>query len=257
MTPAYYTRSASGYTPTDFVTGPWDPDMCHAGPPSALILNEIARAAPGMGITRASFEIPRGIPKVPCRVTIDELRGGNKIRLLRAELRTESDDLLMSANVWCIRETDGLLPVSDPHALTLPPPEECEPLTFEFGTGVDYMDGVEMLAASGQPFRGGPGAIWIRQIIPLIEGETADLYSLCGMFGDLGNGIAAMEPLSELMAINTDLTVYLSRRPRGEWVAIESFTISHGLGLGMTDSLLYDASGFVGKANQSIFFDRY
>ena len=256
MTAAFYVPTESGFAPTDYVTGPWNPDMCHAGPPAALILNSAAGAIGDMGITRASFEIPRGIPKVPCTVRIEDIRSGNKIRLLRAELRSEAEDLLMSANIWCIRTTTTPLPVSDPYALELPPAEECEQFSLDFGVPLGYMDGVEMRTASGTPFHGGPAAIWIRQTIPLIEGETADPYALCGMFGDLGNGISAIEPLHQLVAINTDLTVYLTKRPIGEWIAMESLTISQGLGLGMTDSLVYDATGFVGRANQSIFFDR-
>ena len=62
--------------------------------------------------------------------------------------------------------------------------------------------------------------------------------------------------MDRLLAIDIDITLYLGRRPKGEWFAIESLTISHGMGLGMTDALVYDASGFVGKANQSISFDR-
>ena len=58
-----------------------------------------------------------------------------------------------------------------------------------------------------------------------------------------------------LLCVNTDLTVYMGRRPIGEWIGFDSSTNSSGLGLGMTDSLLYDASGFIGTANQSIFFD--
>lgn len=256
MTKAFYVRSGSTFTPTEYVTGPWDPDLSHAGPPASLLLNAVAHEAGDMGISRATFEIPRGIPKVPCTIEIDDIRPGSKIRLVRATLRSETDDVLMSAHVWCIRTTDKGLPQSDPYPLDLPAVDECEPFGFNFGDFLGYMDGVDMRIARGTPFLGGPAAIWIRQTIPLIDGETADPYALCGMFGDLGNGISAIEPLNQLLAVNTDLTLYMARRPIGEWVASESLTISHGLGLGMTDSLVYDATGFVGKANQSIFFDR-
>jgi hypothetical protein len=63
--------------------------------------------------------------------------------------------------------------------------------------------------------------------------------------------------MSALIAVNTDLTVYFGSEPKGEWIGIRSQTNSSGLGLGMTDSLLYDASGFIGTANQSIYFDRH
>lgn len=256
MSAAFYRRAGNGYAPTDYVTGPWDPNLCHAGPPAALVLHSIASSLDGMGVTRSTFEIPRGIPKVPCRVELTDVRPGAKIRLVRADLVAEDGSSLMVAHAWCIRTTEGGLPTSDPFRNDLPRPDDCPPMTLTFGDGLGYMDGVEMRAAAGKPFVGGPAAIWIRPRIPLIEGITEHPVSRFGLFGDLGNGISAIEPFSTLLAINTDLTVYIAREPSDGWIGMHSTTISHGLGLGMTDSLLYDASGFVGKANQSVFFDR-
>lgn len=255
MTEALYTRTGDLYTPTDLVTGPWDPDMSHAGPPAALLISAIARSAPDMGITRVTYEIPKPIPKVPARVVITDLRPGRKVRLVSASLVSEDDTVLVEARGWMIRVAADL-PRSDPHPLAFNAPGEYEPLQFPL-KGIGYMSAVEMRGIHGTPFRGGgQAAIWIRRTVPIVDGEPDDPYADCGMFGDLGNGIAAMEPMSTLMGINTDLTLYLTRPPETEWMALESRTISHGMGLGMTDSLVYDASGFVGTANQSIFIDR-
>jgi hypothetical protein len=162
----------------------------------------------------------------------------------------------MTASASCIRVTDEPLPMSDPITLDLPAHDECEPLGFPMDMGIGYMDGVEMRRAEGQPFRRGPAAIWIRQIIPLIDGESTDPMTRCGLFGDLGNGISAIAPFDELLAINTDLTLSIARRPESEWIGMRSTTVTSGIGLGMTDSVVYDADGFVARANQSIFFDR-
>lgn len=255
MTAALYTRSGAVYTPTDFVTGPWDPAMSHAGPPAALLISAIARSAPAMGITRVTYEIPRAIPKVSMTLTVDEARAGGRVRMVDAALTAEDGSALMTARAWMIRITDGL-PTSDPFPLPFGPPAEYEPLRFPL-KGAGYMDAVEMRTISGSPFRrGGAAAIWIRRTMPIVDGEEDDPYADLGMFGDLGNGIAAIEPMTELLGINTDLTVYVSRRPGTPWMALDARTVSHGLGLGMTDSLVYDASGFVGTANQSIYIDR-
>jgi hypothetical protein len=256
MIEAFYERTPRGFTPTDYVTGPWDSDLSHAGPPAALLLNEIARSVEGMGISRVSYEIPRGIPRVPYRTHVDVLRPGRRVKLLRADLRDPDDAVLMSATAWCIRETTGL-PIGDAHPMDLPDVAACPTLALRFLDGIGYLDGVEMRIAEGAPFGAqGPAAIWIRQVIPLIEGEDADPYARCGMFGDLGNGISALAPFEELLAVNTDLTLYLARRPTSDWMAMRSVTITRGMGLGISDSLVYDASGFVARANQSIYFDR-
>jgi hypothetical protein len=257
MTEAYYERTGDWLRPTGLVAGPWHPELSHAGPPAALIMDAIAVSDPSMGISRVTFEIPRGIPLVPCRVIVSERRSGRKIRLLSADLIDEDGESLMSASAWLIRITgvEGI-PVSEPMVSDLPDVDACPPLDVGFLGEVGYFGGVEMRTARGHPFEGGPAAIWIRRTVPMIGGEECDPYADCAMFGDLGNGISFMEPPEKLIAVNTDLTLYLSRRPRSEWIAIDARTVSHGLGLGMTDSLVYDAHGFVGTANQSIFFDR-
>ncbi len=257
MTKAFYERTGDGFTPTDYVTGPWADDLSHAGPPAALLLNEIAARAEGMGITRATFEIPVPIPKVPYRIVIEDLRGGRKIRLVHADLITPDDTKVMSVNAWCMRTTDAGLPTSDPYSLDFPDPDDCAPMRMHLRDGIDYFDGVDARTAEGTPFGGGPSTIWVRQTVPLISGELSHPYARCGLFGDLANGTAPIVPFGEILAINTDLTLYLSRAPESEWMALKSLTISHGLGLGMTDSLVYDASGFVGRANQSVFFDHF
>ncbi|HSJ71321.1 MAG TPA: thioesterase family protein [Acidimicrobiia bacterium] len=256
MTRAYYQRLGEWLHPTGLVAGPWHPDLSHAGPPAALVMDAIAASDPSMGISRVTFEIPRGIPLVPCRVTVSEKRSGRKIRLLIADLIDEAGESLMSASAWLIRTGVDDIPSSEPIVGDLPDVDSCSPLDVGFLGEVGYFGGVEMRTARGHPFKGGHAAIWIRRIVPLIDGEESDPYADCALFGDLGNGISFMEPPEKLIAVNTDLTLYLSRQPRSEWIAIDARTVSHGLGLGMTASLVYDAHGFVGTANQSIFFDR-
>ena len=255
MTAAFYRRSGDLVIPTDYVTGPWDPEMSHAGPPAGLLASAIARSAPDMGVTRITYEIPRGVPKVPATIGVSELRPGTKVRMVEATLEGTDGTALMTARAWMMRITEAM-PTSDPFPLDVPPPAECEPLTFPL-PGIGYMHGVEMRRIDGDPFRrGGRAAIWIRSTLPLVDGEEDDPHGRMGLFGDLGNGIAAVEPMQELMAINTDLTLYIARPPVAEWMAIRAAAVTDGRGLGMTHSLVYDASGFVGAANQSIFIDR-
>jgi hypothetical protein len=257
VTPAFYNRTADGYTPQPYVTGPWADGLSHAGPPAALLLNEVAKGVDGMAIARATFEIPGPIPIVPYTVSVGELRGGKKIRLLQVELRTEADDTAMSALIWCIRKADIGLAKNDPYSFSFSDPTNLPSAAIPIREGIDYFDGGDMRTAVGTPFRGGPSTVVVRQTIPLIAGEEEHPYAKCGMFGDLANGTASILPFGEMLAINIDLTLYLSRAPESDWIALKSTTISHGLGLGMTDSLVYDASGFVGKANQSVFFDHF
>ena len=256
MTEAFYVRQDGAHLPTDYVTGPWDPAMCHAGPPTALLLDAFATAAPGMGITRATFEIPRGIPKVPVTITVEDVRPGRKVRMMRGALVDQDGHELLVAHAWAIRETDGRLPANVPSVPATPAPEDCDVLRMDAWGYTGYLDAVEIRVIRGTPFTGGSAAAWVRSTIPLIEGVASDPTHLVALFGDLGSGIGAIDRFTELIGINTDLTTSISRRPKGSWVALDSSVISHGMGLGISDTLIYDASGFVARANQSIYFDR-
>ncbi|MGI9665890.1 MAG: thioesterase family protein, partial [Acidimicrobiia bacterium] len=216
----------------------------------------LEQATPGRAVTRATFDIHRGIPKVPVTIDIDVTRPGKKVTHLTGRLLGPEGESLLMVSAWAIRESDDGLPVQVPDVPPFPDPEDCPPLESPFGEWTSYLDAVDVRVVSGTPFQGGQGAVWVRQTVPLIEGEQADPANLLGLFGDLGSGIGAIESFTTLLGINTDLTVYAARRPQGDWIGLESMVISHGRGLGMTDSLIYDASGFVGKANQSMFFDR-
>ena len=258
MPDALYLREGERFVPTDLTIGPWSRDHCHAGPPAALLTTEICRLAPAMDMTRITFDIPGAIPKLPCHVETKTLRTGRRIKHIGASLIGTDGTPYMHASAWLMRKLDDGSPKTEHPSRTPHPIDESEPVPLDVWNGlIDYgSQAIEMRVAAGSPFGGGPSTCWFRLLRPLIEGETTDGFARAAALCDFANGVSAVEPFSELIAINTDLTIYLSRRPVGEWIALDSRTNSSGLGLGMTDSLVYDASGFVGTTNQSIFFDR-
>jgi hypothetical protein len=211
-----------------------------------------------MGMTRITFDIPSAIPKLPCHIETETLRAGKRITHIRASLIGTDGTPYMHASAWLMRQLDDGSPTTDHPGKPPLPNDQSEPLPLDFWNGLtDYgSDGVEMRVAAGSPFGEGPSTCWFRLLHPLIEGEATNGYARAAALCDFANGVSAVEPFSQMVAINTDLTIYFSRAPVGEWLALDSRTNSSGLGLGMTDSLVYDASGFVGTTNQSIFFDR-
>jgi hypothetical protein len=56
--------------------------------------------------------------------------------------------------------------------------------------------------------------------------------------------------------INPDLTIYLHRRPAGEWVCLEAITYAQPHGIGMAESRLWDERGPIGRSVQSLLLDR-
>jgi hypothetical protein len=234
MTDALYFREDDGFIPTDLTIGPWSREHCHAGPPAALLTTEICRLAPDMGMTRITFDIPSAI------------------------LVGTDGTPYMHASAWLMRKLDDGSPTTERAGKTPRPVDESDPFPLDFWNGlIDYSSqGIEMRVSAGSPFGGGPSTCWFRLLHPVIDGEPTNGFARAAALCDFASGVSAVEPFSEMVAINTDLTIYFSRAPLGDWLALDSRTNSSGLGLGMTDSLVYDASGFVGTTNQSIFFDR-
>ena len=72
-------RRADGsewFTPTDHARGPWDPDACHGGPPTGLLVRALEQAAPGMRLARVSVDIGRPVPMAGFTIRAEVTRGG-------------------------------------------------------------------------------------------------------------------------------------------------------------------------------------
>ncbi|MGA0321700.1 MAG: acyl-CoA thioesterase domain-containing protein, partial [Ilumatobacteraceae bacterium] len=48
--------------PTSLCRGPWDPDSCHAGPPTGAIARAAEQALPDLRLVRLTTEIMKPIP---------------------------------------------------------------------------------------------------------------------------------------------------------------------------------------------------
>ena len=252
---SFYTHDAGRFIPTELVTGPWDVDHCHGGPPCALLTDGVHKVAPDMGISRISFDILHQIPKKPVTIRTEVIRGGRKVQLVRGDLLGDDGQTYLTAHAWLMRIDPGATPLASYDGPIPSPPDTCPPFAMNVRDTPDVFSAMECRSAGGTPFGGTPATVWIRQRVPLIADVEVSPYTRVPFAADSANGISRIAPFDELLAINTDLTIYFAKPPVGEWVAVEASTISLGLGLGMTDSLVYDASGFVGRSNQSIYLD--
>lgn len=202
------------------------------------------------------MDIPGPIPLVPCRVELETIRPGKKICHLAAKLVGLDGAVHARATAWLMRINRDVVEQTNPDRRLPPPRDSGTPIDLNFwGKDGDFGQAVEMWGVEGTPFGGGEATVWARLTMPLIAGDEPNPYGVAAALADFPNGISALKPLKDLACVNTDVTVYFGRAPVGEWVCFRSQTNSSGLGLGMSDSVLYDVCGFVGTANQSIFFD--
>jgi hypothetical protein len=132
------------------------------------------------------------------------------------------------------------------------PPAESELQRMPFGSRLTgYADLVENRIASGKFFQGRCAA-WFRLQRPLVDNEVPSGYQRVAIAADSGNGISAVLDLSRYIFVNADLTINLLRRPVGEWICVDARTLLAPNGCGLAESQLFDESGLIGRATQSL-----
>ncbi|HUN70358.1 MAG TPA: thioesterase family protein [Burkholderiales bacterium] len=254
---AYVPAGDGTWRSSELTRGPWHPEHQHAGPPIALVARQIERAAAPLGLThvaRLTANLLRPIPITELSVAVQTDYAGRNVAHLSATLFTGGKELArFTALVQ--READLALPEGLPgHPLPQAPrpPESSPAAAFPFGSKfTGYPDLVECRVAEGR-FFGGPCAIWFRLRHPLIEGEAPSPVERVAVAADSGNGISAILDFKRYIFVNSDLTINLLRRPKGEWICIEARTLVGPDSGGIAEARIYDAAGLVGRSIQSL-----
>jgi hypothetical protein len=87
---------------------------------------------------------------------------------------------------------------------------------------------------------------------PLIAGVEITPLQRVLTAADSGNGVSATLDYRDYLFINVDLTVHLDRMPEGEWVGLDAVTLPQTSGVGTSDTELFDATGRIGRALQTL-----
>ncbi len=246
-------RDGDRFHATVATTGPWFADAQHAGPPSALLVRALERcsAQPHTQIGRITVDVLGPVPagEVVVRAAVE--RPGRSITLLAAEL-TAGGRTAMRARAWRLavgdtaRVTTGLAaPLAAPDTARLrterPP-----------GWLPGFIDALEWRWLHGWMGEPGPGAVWTRQRVPLVDGEEPSPLQRLMLVADSGNGAAAPLDIREWLFVNTELTVHLHRPPTGSWMGVDAQTTVGPAGAGTVAGLLFDEHGHVGRSAQCL-----
>ncbi len=252
-----FVRDGERFLPTEVARGPWDPDALHGGAPAALFLYAMRRRvqAPELQLARLTCEFVRPVPLAPLTVCTEVIRPGRRVTLLEAWLQDETGVEVARAR--------GLFLVTSELGSSLggPPPFPGP----QAGRANDFVaDGPPMFATHAMEIRFVEGAFreigastaWFRLRGPLIADETLSPFELMAAAGDFGNGIASELSWHENVFINPDLTLYIERPPRGDWVALQSEMRVGPGSVAVAESVLWDEAGRIGRASQSLLVGR-
>ena len=87
--------------------------------------------------------------------------------------------------------------------------------------------------------------------VPVVAGEPCSPLVRAATLSDFGNGIAQLRLAPDVGSINSDLSLYLHRDPRGDWLGLDARARMQDNGTGLVDTTLYDEDGPVGRVLQA------
>jgi hypothetical protein len=256
---ALYLPRDGGFEATALTIGPWDPGLQHAGPPAALLAREAERASgiPGGQTVRLTYDIFGPVPVGPVRLTASLVRPGRRIELVEAVLTATDDRPLMRLSAWRMRvREDGAAPAEPaPHPAPAGPADSRPEDAAFFSEEIAYHRALEWRFAAGSFNSPGPAAAWTRSRCELVAGEPMTALQHLLVMTDAASGISAALDWDRATFANVDLTVALSRAPRGEWLGMDATTVLGGTGAAQCFAVLFDADGAVGRSAQSLFVE--
>lgn len=254
MAGSVFEKREGGVFATPLARGPWDAGAQHGGAPAALLMRAFERldTAPGLHISRVTYEFLRPVPLGDLKLTAGITRPGRRVALVEGAVSAPDGTEVVRARALLIQPAAARTSAAPP-APPPPGPEGAAPndLIQPFHP-MFAPDAIEIRFAQGSFHEAGPSTAWFRLQVPLVEGEQPTPLQRLAAAGDFGNGISAPLSWDDHLFINPDLTLYIDRPPTGEWIALQAQTIIAEGGIGLSESILFDRHGRVGRATQAL-----
>lgn len=250
-----FTREGDGYRPTRWARGPWNPNHLHGGPSAVLLahLLETQRGDPDFLLTRMTLDMFRPVPLDLLGVEARVVREGRRIRAVDASV-TNGGKVVARASGVFLRRVEGraasvTLPVRPPLPgwRTLP---SGDPL----GTPTDDPDlfhrSVDM-RLTNTPLKGESVAAWALAPFDFVPGVPLSPVERVASVSDFVNAMGMMSRNGRASFINVDLSLYLLREPRSDWICLESVGRGDAAGLATSNVNLHDEQGLIGHVAAS------
>ncbi len=255
---AFYftTRDGVWFQPTELTRGPWDADACHAGPPIALVVRALERLIPHHRFARLSVDLIRPIPMAGFTVEVEVERAGRSMTLASARI-LDDEKVFARASALHLRTIEDFEVATAP--TDTPKFEDAVPgpfpITDTLHDEVAFPASIEVrYDPSGSQGAGGPTTVWMRSVPFLAGEEPSGMQRLCPL-ADSGNGISYNQYLDRVLFVNPDLHLSVHREPVGEWIGASVLSHWQSDGTGLSDAEMFDESGPVGRAVQSLILN--
>jgi hypothetical protein len=173
------------------------------------------------------------------------------VELREAALRDDARDrVVATAAAWLFPAgSDGPRPRLEPLTHT---PADGQPHQRPRSWSGGYLDAVDWRWVKGAVEEPGPGLVWMRPLVDLVEGERMSATQRLMACVDSASGVSAELDPARWAFLNTELTVHVLRPPVGEWVCLDAETTLSTGQVGMARSSVYDERGLVARSAQAL-----
>ncbi len=264
MDPVLFRSEAGLLVPTELTRGGWSDEAQHGGPPAGILARAIEREPTSvpMQVVRLTVDLFREVPLTPLSIETEVVREGLRIQLVRARLlagvRQVGEGLGLKVRVADLGSSAGEIGAgSSSEGPPAPDPGHLEVMDWREVFGDDrelprfHKDGIEIRTVGGSFAEPVVGVSWFKLKLRLMEDEELTPFQRAALVADLANGNSqALDPRRWLF-VNPDLTLYLHRYPAGEWLGMRSGASQAPNGIGVTDSIVFDRHGPVGRVSQA------
>jgi hypothetical protein len=238
--------------PTADAAGPWFGGQQHGGAVMAILtrfLDRVPSAVP-MRFTRITVDMSRPAPMRACTVDARAVRDGRRVQGLEAQMRCD-DVVVARAMATRIRVEPGLVP----DELVSPPfPGDEAPGLAEGDAPWPDLGGGYHRCLEARRWAGPDGLrsrTWLRLVHPIVAGERPSaVVGLAAVADFVSSSSARLGP--EWISINPELSLQIEREPIGEWLCVDTTTRLGNDGVGMSEAVVFDTSGRVGRTAKSV-----
>jgi hypothetical protein len=245
------------FLPTDHARGPWDPDACHGGPPTGLLVRALEQALPAMRLARIAVDLGRPVPMVGFTIVAEVTRAGRATantaaRLLDAEGKVRATATGMHLAVAPTPIFEARI---DNSGTVTPRLADSSPGEFPVGRVTHgepgFRGAVEIRYPAGEDNTPGATTVWMRTVA-LLPDEEMSPFQRISPLADCGNAFGRNAEPTEVQFVNTDLLIALHRDPVGAWLGSRATSAWQPTGSGLAEALLFDDEGPVGRALQTL-----
>ncbi|HEX5369715.1 MAG TPA: thioesterase family protein [Dehalococcoidia bacterium] len=238
------------FLPNEVCRGPWDRNSLHGRVVAGLLAHEVetAHGDPAFQCARLTVDLYRVLPFAPVDVTTTVVRDGNRIRVVDAEF-TSSGVSVARASAVLLRKAENPAgsvwgpPEWDvPGPLDLPVPGVLAGPNAQARTPMWETRVIDNGFGSTSQKRA-----WLRETRQLIDGIELTPLVRVAFASDFTNPFANSGS-EGLQFVNADITLYIHRLPRTEWLGFEVVAHHAEAGIAVGECLIHDEVGTIGRS---------